>query len=97
MPALVAIAAYFPRQPAGFSFGGSCHFVRRSASSASGTSRSSCAPGCQPDPVPQVHQGDRPSAAASGETCPMTAPRVPAGEAPVGDHRHLVPEPFPMM
>ena len=53
--ALVAIAAYFPRQPAGFSFGGSCHFARRSASSASETSRSSTREGFGGAPAHRIN------------------------------------------
>ena len=75
MLALVAMEAYFPRDPAGFSFGGSCQFARRSASSASETSRSSLRDGMSGRIRPPGRtKAIGPPAAASGEACPMTAP-----------------------
>jgi hypothetical protein len=45
---------------------------------------------------PSSNQRDRSALAASGPTWPMQKPRVPPGEAPVGDQRDLLAQPLPI-
>ena len=69
MLALVAIAAYFPREPVDFFLAGRRHFARRSDSSASGTSNYSFRAGMSNRiRSPSRTRAIVPPAAASGET-----------------------------
>src|SRR5659263_241223 len=48
----------------------------------------------QADPVPVPDQGDRPPRGRLGGDMTDGGAARPSGEAPVGDHRHLVAEPL---